>query len=274
MAHFNKNKRNEHIANESISKQRLKLNSKKETSSFLKNLKALDANEEPIINSSEAFINQSKIDNTKIAVTNKVKFESEKTSIAVANIKPETPKKEIKKPENLVSPSVIQAENQNLKEEPNSKNNIIKYVFILFFLVLLAFLACYFYSKTNNNVNFNNNELSALEKNKVDSTLNFEEETRIQNLESIQDSENSIRIADRIFQLKSQNPKAYYVIIGSFKTMNKAVLLKQKEKDAYIFDQEKIRVGIRIFADENEVLDVLAKIRLDYSDAWLVYNQN
>lgn len=183
-----------------------------------------------------------------------------------------------KKDQNIIPPITPNNTNNELDESGNL--NVLKYILLLLVLILIGFIAYFFYTK--NLKNQTTSKVSTEEKSYIDSVLNYEQELIRQEIEAKYNEdgvvlENSELISDSIYQISSTNPAAYYVVIGSFGSLENAQKLKNKHKTAYesyIFNTDKIRVALKISEDENQVFNDLSSIKTKFPDAWLMYNRN
>ena len=182
----------------------------------------------------------------------------------------------------IIPPIISPTENTEIDEE--KKPSIFKYILMLLALILLGFLAYYFYNK-NNQPDVKNDASINIEKLYADSVLAYQEEIKIQKEieekyaeEKAAEESAKILISDTIFNLTdSLYSKGYYAIIGSFESNKNAIKTKSRNKtvyEAFIFNTDKIRLGLKISDDENQVLIDLEEVRKNYPEAWLIYNKN
>lgn len=175
-----------------------------------------------------------------------------------------------------IVPPVIPPKKEIIEEEPE-KSSIFKYILLLLFLILAGLAAFYFFNK-NSKKKAIKKEKERIERAYSDSVNTFDQEKLKQEIDAKYNTENGFnRISDTIYQLQSLNPEGYYVVIGSYSELKNAKILKKKQKtafDSYLFEQDKIRVALKISSDEDQVFNNLNEVKNYYPDAWLLYNKN
>jgi len=89
----------------------------------------------------------------------------------------------------------------------------------------------------------------------------------------------SKQLIKNIYQVKSNNPQGFYIMVGSFANIENAESKQEEnptELACYIFypkDNQHARVGLLVSEDDkNKALKVLNKVKKMQPDSWLLYN--
>ena len=145
--------------------------------------------------------------------------------------------------------------------------------------ILLLFIAGAYYFYNSSLKTKQKEKENILSKEKAimtaDSILLFEKE----NVEKVENEiiESTVNISDTIFNIISEYPVGYYVVVGSYADLDNAEKLQKKNPtifESYIFNGKSKRVALLIGDDESSVFEQLETIRYKYPDAWILYNKN
>lgn len=203
----------------------------------------------------------------------------EKKNIVEKTIVSEAPKKEILVEKAVITEEVKKEYDPEVAED-EEKRSFLPFIIAPLLLILIGSLVYYFYSESKNNTDEVSAALIEKEKAVQDSILAYEN-AQIENYEESESLEVeeviAIPMSDTIFNVSSENPEGYYVVVGAYGELKNAKKLQNSNPtifESYIFDGKMKRVGLLLGDDDTEIMDNLEALRFKYPDAWIMYNTN
>jgi hypothetical protein len=223
-----------------------------------------------------------KIEQKKDLITTKSKEISIKTEVVKEKIieKVVETRAEIKKEDTAVQPEKMEKvevkkkekkevfiKSEDVEEEKKSKLSFILAPLLLLIVVGLAYS---FYSNHSHETEKEvGTEISGKEIFVQDSILAYED--LLLEIEVT----NTVSMSDTIFNIKSDKPEGYYVVVGAYGKLKNAKKLQKGNPttfESYIFDGKMKRVALLVGNDDNKSIESLETIRFKYPDAWVMYN--